>query len=241
MPLSQVIPNPGRDDGLSSRRRTSFKLLRRLRPVGDLSRARCNLLPLLHRHRGRIPTPRKNRINLNPIIALDEGLGYRAVEARIVRELPRTPRAQPDGIDGGRATLVALERYPGQGSRMIQIDVDVPDRPGELAKLAAILGATGINIDAISAESAGGRSYMSLIVNQPMQAREALMKNGYASAMRTVLVVRLDDKPGALASLARKLGDSGVDVVSLIHLGTVGGHAQIALGVDNLEKARSLV
>ncbi|TLZ68004.1 MAG: ACT domain-containing protein [Methanobacteriota archaeon] len=157
---------------------------------------------------------------------------------------PRTspdPRAQPDGIDGGRATLVALERYPGQGSRMIQIDVDVPDRPGELAKLAAILGATGINIDAISAESAGGRSYMSLIVNQPMQAREALMKNGYSSAMRTVLVVRLDDKPGALASLARKLGDSGVDVVSLIHLGTVGGHAQIALGVDNLEKARSLV
>ena len=68
-----------------------------------------------------------------------------------------------------------------------------------------------------------------------------MMKNGYASAMRTVLVVRLDDKPGALASLARKLGDSGVDVVSLIHLGTVGGHAQIALGVDNLEKARSLV
>jgi hypothetical protein len=124
---------------------------------------------------------------------------------------------------------------------MIQIDVDVPDRPGELAKLAAILGDTGINIDAISAESAGGRSYMSLIVNQPVQAREALTKKGYASATRTVLVVRLEDRPGALASLARKLGDAGVDIVSLIHLGTVGGHAQVALGVDNLERARSLV
>jgi hypothetical protein len=56
-----------------------------------------------------------------------------------------------------------------------------------------------------------------------------------------VLVVRLEDKPGALAALAKKLGDAGVDVVSLIHLGTVGGQAQIALGVDNLEKARSLV
>ena len=124
---------------------------------------------------------------------------------------------------------------------MIQIDIDVPDRPGELAKLAAILGEAGINIDAISAESAGGRSYMSLIVNQPMQAREALMKRGYACSTRTVLVVRLDDKPGALAALARKLGDSGVDVVSTIYLGTVGGHAQLALGVDNIEKARSLV
>lgn len=124
---------------------------------------------------------------------------------------------------------------------MIQLDVDVPDRPGELAKLAAILGRAKINIDAIGAESAGGRSYMSLIVNQPMQAREALVKEGYGCSTRTVLVVSLEDRPGALAALARKLGDAGVDVVSAIHLGSVGGHAQLALGVDNLEKARSLV
>ena len=124
---------------------------------------------------------------------------------------------------------------------MIQIDIDLPDRPGELAKLAAILGTARINIDAISAESASGRSYVSLIVNVPVQAREALLKHGYTSSSRTVLVVRLEDKPGALAALAKKLGDAGVDVVSAIHLGTVGGHAQLALGVDNLEKARSLV
>ena len=124
---------------------------------------------------------------------------------------------------------------------MIQLDIEVPDRPGELGKLAAILGAGKINIEAISGESAGGRSYVSLIVSQPVQAREALMKSGYVCSSRTVLVVRLDDKPGALAALAKKLGDAGVDVLSLIHLGTIGGQAQIALGVDNLEKARSLV
>ena len=124
---------------------------------------------------------------------------------------------------------------------MIQIDIDVPDRPGELAKLAAVLGESRINIDAISAESAGGRSYVSLIADQPVQAREALVKHGNTCSTRTVLVVRLDDRPGALAALAKKLGDAGVDVVSAIHLGTVGGHAQLALGVDNLEKARSLV
>src|SRR5438128_10720650 len=108
---------------------------------------------------------------------------------------------------------------------MIQIDVEVPDRPGELAKLAAILGDAGINIDAIGAESAGGRSYVSLIVNQPMQAREAIMKSGYTCSMQTVLVVRLDDTPGALAALAPKLGDAGVEVASAIHLGTVRARA----------------
>src|SRR5207245_9651818 len=94
---------------------------------------------------------------------------------------------------------------------MIQIDMEVPDRPGELAKLAAILGEAGINIDAIGAQSAGGRSYLSPIVNQPMQAREAIMKSGYTCSTRTVLVVRLGDKPGALAALARNLGDAGGD------------------------------
>src|SRR2546429_5773938 len=107
---------------------------------------------------------------------------------------------------------------------MIQIDMEVPDRPGELAKLAAILGEAGINIDAIGAESAGGRSYVSLIVNQPMQAREAMMKSGYACSTRTVLVVRLADKPGALAALARRLGDACVGGVISIHLARVRGH-----------------
>src|SRR5882762_572655 len=154
----------------------------------------------------------------------------------------RKRRDKPSGDWRGLTTLVAWEHHlPRERRSMIQIDIEVPDRPGELAKLAAILGAAAINIEAIAAESASGRSYVSLIVSQPVQAREALMKHGYVCSTRTVLVVRLDDKPGALAALAKRLGDAGVDVLSLIHLGTIGGQAQIALGVDNLEKARSLV
>src|SRR3989454_7110340 len=97
-----------------------------------------------------------------------------------------------------RVTLVASPAYVGPEGDMIQIDMEVPDRPGELAKLAAILGDAGINIDAIGAESTGGRSYVSLIVNQPMQARGGVMKNGYTSSMPAVLLGRLHDKPRAL-------------------------------------------
>src|SRR2546430_11075509 len=99
---------------------------------------------------------------------------------------------------------------------MIQIDMEVPDRPGELAKLAAILGEAGINIDAIGAESAGGRSYASLIVHQPMQARAAIMQSGYTSPTRTVLVLPPDDKPRAAAALAPNLADAPVVVVTRI-------------------------
>src|SRR2546422_10912220 len=87
---------------------------------------------------------------------------------------------------------------------MIQIDMEVPDRPGELAKLAAILGEAGINIDAIGAESAGGGSDGSLILNQAMQTREGSMERGYTYSRRDVLVVRPDDKPAALPAPAPK-------------------------------------
>ncbi|MGH2652433.1 MAG: ACT domain-containing protein, partial [Actinomycetota bacterium] len=62
---------------------------------------------------------------------------------------------------------------------MIQLDVELPDRPGELGKLASLLGDAEININAISAESVGGRTYMSLIVDQPARARGLLGKAGY--------------------------------------------------------------
>src|SRR5207247_2607201 len=97
---------------------------------------------------------------------------------------------QFDDQRGVHKTCNLVMPSPSERRSMIQIDIEVPDRPGELAKLAAILGTAGINIEAISGESASGRSYVSLIVSQPVQAREALLKHGYVCSTRTVLVVR---------------------------------------------------
>lgn len=93
----------------------------------------------------------------------------------------------------------------------------------------------------MGANSGAGHSYVSLIVNQPTKARQLFDKAGYRSISRTVLVVRLPDQPGALAGLALKLGQAGVDIESVVHLETMGDHVQLAIGVDNLDKARSLV
>ncbi len=124
---------------------------------------------------------------------------------------------------------------------MIQLDVELPDRPGELAKLLGILAAESVNIDAMSANSGGGRSYVSLITDQPIKARQSLTKAGYACAQRTVIVVTVGDEPGALANLARKLGASGVDIQSIVPLEVVGNRVQLAIGVDNRDAARALV
>lgn len=124
---------------------------------------------------------------------------------------------------------------------LIQLDVDLPDRPGELGKLAALLGDADVNIDAMSANSGAGRTYVSLIVDQPTKARQLFDKEGYRCGTRTVIAVRVEDRPGALSALAKKLGSAGVDIQSVVPLENLGDHVQLALGVDNVDKARSLV
>lgn len=137
--------------------------------------------------------------------------------------------------------MLSPDAYVGGGSGVIQLDVAVADRPGELAKLATLLGEGHVNIDAMSAVSGEGHSYLSLLVDQPTRARQLLERAGYRCSSRTVLVVRLADRPGALAELARKLGTAGVDVQSVVQLEGMEDHVQLAIGVDNLDKARSLV
>jgi hypothetical protein len=124
---------------------------------------------------------------------------------------------------------------------VIQLDVDLPDHPGELAKILGILAGEAINIDAMSANSGAGHSYVSLITDQPNKARQSLAKAGYECAQRTVIVISVPDTPGAFAALARKLGDAGVDIQSVVHLEAMGDHVQLAIGVDNLDAARALV
>ena len=124
---------------------------------------------------------------------------------------------------------------------MIQLDVGLADRPGELAKLLRVLAEASINIDAMSANSGDGRSYVSLITDRPIRARQSLRKAGYECSQRTVLIVSVKDTPGAFAALVRKLGDAGVDIESVVHLESVGERVQLAIGVDNRDAARALV
>lgn len=123
----------------------------------------------------------------------------------------------------------------------IEFDVVVPDRPGELAKVAAALAGKGVNIDAISAHTAFGKGYVAVLPAEPGRARDALKGAGLTFTERTVLTVQLEDRPGTLAELAKRLGAAGVNITSVVPLGTMAGRVQLAIGVDELEKARRLV
>ncbi len=74
----------------------------------------------------------------------------------------------------------------------IEFDVVVPDRPGELGRLARTLSEKGVNIDAIAACTGGGKGYVSLLLPEGRRTRDVLRSAGYEYVEKTVLTVTLD-------------------------------------------------
>jgi hypothetical protein len=122
---------------------------------------------------------------------------------------------------------------------MKDLTVVLEDRPGALADLGEATGGAGINIEGVSGDAREGRGVLHLLVEDAGAAREALAGAGIeVQDERDVLVVEVEDRPGTMAEVARKLAEAGVNVN--LAYATFGG-VRLVLGVDDLEKARSAV
>jgi hypothetical protein len=122
---------------------------------------------------------------------------------------------------------------------MKDLAVDLEDKPGELARLGEATGGAGINIEGMSASTAEGRGTIHLLVEDADGTRSALEGAGIdVSGERDMLVVDVEDRPGTMGEVARKLAGAEVNVE--LAYPTFGG-VRLALGVDDLEKARAAV
>lgn len=120
-----------------------------------------------------------------------------------------------------------------------ELTVNLPNRPGQLAALASALGKAGVNIESIAAVVAGGKGRIHFVVKNPAAAKRALKAAKIRVArQRQVLEVRLANKPGALARVARRLGNGKVNVDTLYMLGQSGKRVTMALGVKDMRGAK---
>ena len=98
---------------------------------------------------------------------------------------------------------------------MKQLTVLVPNQPGQLAKISEVLAARGINIEDFDVESHGADGLISLTVDKYDAALRALRDAGFRAVTQDTLLIRLEDKPGALAAVAVRLKDAGIDLRSM--------------------------
>lgn len=113
------------------------------------------------------------------------------------------------------------------------------DQPGELARVGDVLGEAGANIAGLCAlTTGGGQAEVHILVNDATSAFEALQAAGIKiAAEQEVLVLEIEDRPGALGALARRLGDARVNL-SLVYLAT---NTRVVLAADNLADLKSAV
>jgi hypothetical protein len=98
---------------------------------------------------------------------------------------------------------------------MKQLTVLVPNELGIAARLTTCLAERGINIEEIDVESVADHGIVVLSVDRYDEALRVLSDEGFRVITQDTLLVRLEDKPGALAAVAVRLKDAGIDLRSM--------------------------
>ena len=116
----------------------------------------------------------------------------------------------------------------------IDITLLLDDQPGALARVGEVLGRAGVNIEGLCAvTSGGGQAEVHVLVEDLEAALPALARSGLAvSSEQEVVVVALEDRPGALGAVSRRLGEAGVNI-TLTYLAT---HTRLVLAAALGEK-----
>jgi len=92
--------------------------------------------------------------------------------------------------------------------RITEIYVVMENKPSMLGDLCSHLAENDVNIEAIGVFHDTAKLY----VKNLNKAVKLLQKLNYTIELRDVLLVDLENRPGALAELATKLGDEGINV-----------------------------
>jgi hypothetical protein len=126
-------------------------------------------------------------------------------------------------------------------ARTTQLTVSLASKPGVLAQLARTLADAGVNIVSVSADAVSGRGKIRLIVNDPVKARRALRRAKYRVSEEPAFVVRMQNKPGALARVTQKLAKERVNIKGAYATTAGRGGASVVLTVGNAKKARRVL
>jgi hypothetical protein len=102
----------------------------------------------------------------------------------------------------------------------VDLVIDIDNQPGALAEVAAAISDAGVNIAAATCIGPGEKAELHILVPHAGAVRRLLGISHLAvSREREVVVVDVEDRPGVLADLTRKIARAGVDL-DLVYVAT---------------------
>ncbi len=121
---------------------------------------------------------------------------------------------------------------------LTDLTIELEDKPGTVAAAAEALGKAGVNIEGFAGFETGGKGIAHVLVEDAGKARQALQGAGSrVTGEQQVIVVEIEDKPGSLGSITRKIAAAGVSV-NAVYLAT---KTRVVIGAKDIEKVRSVV
>jgi hypothetical protein len=100
------------------------------------------------------------------------------------------------------------------------LTIDIENTPGALAEVAAAISDAGVNIAAATCVGPGERAELHILVPHAEAAKHMLAISHVAvTREREVVVIDVEDRPGVLADLARRIARAGVNI-DLVYVAT---------------------
>jgi len=122
--------------------------------------------------------------------------------------------------------------------RVTEIFVVLENRPSTLGEMCSHLAENGINIESVGVFQDTAKLY----VKNTNKAMKILSKLDYATELRDVLRVELENRPGALADVTSKLGNKGINIeYCYATISKKKDTAAVILDVSDIDKALKIL
>ena len=113
---------------------------------------------------------------------------------------------------------------------------DIENTPGSLARIAAAISDAGVNIAAATCVGSHERAELHILVKHAGAAKHSLATAGLLVNRETeVVVVTVEDCPGVLADLTRKVAEAGINL-DLVYVATQN---RVVFGAADLDALRA--
>lgn len=122
---------------------------------------------------------------------------------------------------------------------MTEFTVHLANRPGMLAALIEWIAEAGVEIEALAAFGIDDVGVVHVVVSDAAATRRVLDQAGIAFEERPVLTILLEPGPAAVAAMARRLGEAGVNIEAIYLLRTHPDALEFAVAVDQPAVAES--
>jgi hypothetical protein len=119
---------------------------------------------------------------------------------------------------------------------LTDLQIELQDKPGTVASAAEALGKAGVNIEGFAGFEVGGKGIAHVLVEDASKARQALESSGArVTGEQQVIVLEIEDKPGSLGNITRKIAQAGVSM-NAVYLAT---KTRVVIGAKDIDKART--